>query len=243
VVSDNWWEYDNLPSGHPYDWSPASRGSKVWDQIDFHLDLGCGRVPKGRLGIDHHYGPGVALAYDLDKLTYVPAPADCTPEVEEVAKRGWQLYQRNEHLHSLPFPDESIKSIVSHHCLEHIGAGFERLMEECYRVLEVGGVMRIVVPLFPSYSAVAEYDHKRWFLKGTFLGFCEEPGGQRYTDGFAEPYNACKFKIVDEDYSPPTALELQWTEEDAREMRITLWKHGGQTGLPDPFAMLPGAAK
>lgn len=257
-----WWEYDQLPSIHPYDWTPAAKGDRIWDQLDFHLDLGCGRVPKARLGIDAAMSPETDLVIDLNMCL----PGDGDYKEDDALCRTWDLYHERSfgllvaegvlspgdasgrdyweipgnHVRAgLPFPDESIESIITHHCFEHIGHGFEFLMEECYRVLKVGGVMRIIVPLFPSYSAVAEYDHKRYFMKGTFLGFCEEPGGSRYTDGFAMPYNSCKFKIVDEDYSPPTPAELQWTEEDAREMRITLWKHGGSHDLPDPFSLLP----
>jgi SAM-dependent methyltransferase len=254
-----WWEYDSLPSRWPYDWAPATRGDRIWDQLDFHLDLGCGRVPKGRLGIDHRESARTGLAIDLNMCL----PAD---EGSVALERTWELYYQrafnlgveegrfepgsypdydfwevpgNTIRAGLPFPDESIGSIITHHCLEHIGHGFEFLMEECHRVLVVGGVMRVIVPLFPSHSAVAEYDHKRYFMEGTFIGFCEDQSGARQTDGFAEPYNSCKFIILDEDYSPPTSPDKQWAVGDAREMRITLWKHGGELTRPDPFALVP----
>jgi SAM-dependent methyltransferase len=236
-----WWEYDALPSGWPYDWAPATKGEKVWDQLDFHLDLGCGRVPKARMGIDHHAGRGVDLVMDLDSMIVDrnKNSHDKTMQLSHVLIGVPGEDKRLDQPRRLPFPTGSIRSIVTHHCLEHIGDGFERLMEESYRVLEVGGIMRIITPLFPSYSAVAEYDHKRYFMEGTLMGFCAEVNNQRWTDGFAEPYNECRFKILDEDYSPPTDPERQWTTEDAREMRVTLWKHGDQQEEPDPFSLIP----
>lgn len=222
-----WWEYDQLESRIPCDWSPATRGDDPWDQIDFHIDLGCGTVPKARLGIDRFYAPGVGLAWDLDSLSFVPAPDDCSPEIEAVAKRGWELAQSHPHhaLHMLPFPDNSIKSIITHHCLEHVGEGFIRLMDECYRVLEPGGFMRIIVPLFPSHSAMFDPDHKRMFLEGAFETFCGAANGEHWMESFSVPYTSARFKMVKEDRSPMTPPEDQWKKDkDAREMRVTLQK-------------------
>ncbi len=33
-MSANWWEYEQLESGEPYDWGGAARGDKEWDGID-----------------------------------------------------------------------------------------------------------------------------------------------------------------------------------------------------------------
>lgn len=243
-----WWEYDQLPSRAPYDWAPATRGERPWDQLDFHLDLGCGRVPKARMGIDLRPSPGATdLAIDFETL--LPTANDRLMDADmdqlNVVRRTVQQYLSmpgaHGHVHpGLPFPDESIKSIITHHCFEHVGPGFERLMEECYRVLEWGGVMRIIVPLFPSYAAVSEYDHKRYFMVGTLMGFCQEPdGGPSIYDAFSERYNTCCFRQVDEDYSPPPDHPAKvWTPEDVREIRVTLWKH--PPGTPGNYIPVPG---
>jgi SAM-dependent methyltransferase len=229
----DWWEYDALPSRAPYDWAPATRGDRPWDNLDFHLDLGCGRVPKARMGIDLRPSPG-ATSMAIDFETLLPTANDRFPfSVQQgaIIELTRDQYRSLPGAHGairdcLPFPDASIQSIVTHHCFEHVGPGFERLMEECYRILAWDGVMRIVVPLFPSYAAVSEYDHKRYFMEGTFDGFCQElPGGTSMYDGFSERYNTCCFRKLDEDMSPPTAPEKQWTRDDAREMRVTLWKN------------------
>lgn len=217
VPADAWWLYDNLdpmPEGG-YDWSPAEKGEKEWDQRDFHLDLGCGTVPKGRLGIDRYPAPGVDLVMDLN-LLFVPIE-------DNDAEKLMQLIPIQGRM---PFPDASIESIISHHCLEHIGDGFIRLMDECHRILKPGGEFRIVVPLFPSSSAVADPDHVRYFMEETFEAFCGAENGEHFCESFSVPYTSCRFEKVDSDPSPPTPLSQQWTKDDAREIRVTLRKRG-----------------
>lgn len=238
----DWWHYDNLPSGEPYDWGGAGRGEKPVDNLDFHLDLGCGVVPKGRLGIDRFYGPGVALAFDLENLTYIPVEHD-QPEYDEIAKRGWELYAEHRQgetpLHGLPFPDNSIESIISHHCLEHIGDGFVRLMDECHRILKPGRVFRIIVPLFPSKTAVEDPDHKRYFMKESFETFCGAADGSHWHEGFSQPYTQARFQMVEKDWTgvedvekaaaaaqADDANEGVWGFHGARELRVTLRKWG-----------------
>jgi hypothetical protein len=188
--------YDSLPSGYPYEWHPAAKNDHPHDNRDYHVDLGGGRLPKARFNIDHKAGKGVDYVLNLDDPGLV-----------------------------LPFEKHSVRGIITHHTLEHIGIGFPRLMEECYRVLVPGEWMRIIVPLFPSHSAVADYDHKRYFLQDTFIGFTGNVHGAVWSDGFAERYNNCNFKIIAEDYSPDTPIELMWKPGDSREMRITLEKY------------------
>lgn len=210
-----WWAYENLPSGEPYDWGGAARGDRPDDQHDFHLDLGCGRLKKGRLGIDRFKDPGVDLVMDLDALWV-----------------GGEEYNEAAHLEDLipvqgrmPFPSDSIKSIVSHHALEHIGEGFIRLVDECYRILEPNGFFRIIVPLFPSHSAFADPDHKRWFGEGTFETFCADMEGNHWMESFSTPYTASRFLLTNKDMSPRSSdPSIWWTEDDQREIRVTLTK-------------------
>jgi SAM-dependent methyltransferase len=217
-----WWEYDQLESRHPADWSPAERGDREFDQLDFHLDLGCGTVPKARLGIDRHPHPNVGLNMELESLTWVPPPHGASEEVREIGQRSYELCKGKSG--SLPFPDGSIRSIISHHCLEHIGGGFLHLMDECHRVMESGAIFRIIVPLFPSYSAVADPDHKRYFCEGTFKTFEGAPDGAHWHESFSVPYTRCRFELMDEDISPYALPERMFLEGDAREMRVALRK-------------------
>lgn len=230
----NWWEYDQLPSGEPYDWGgEAARGGKPWDNLDFHLDLGCGTIPKGRLGIDRFYAPGVALGFDLANLTYVPAPHDCTPEIEGIAKRGYELYaqSRNDHfggetnLHRLPFPDNSIESIISHHFFEHLrGEHAIRLIDECHRVLKPKGVLRIIVPAFPSLTAIADLDHKSYWMPETFEPFFGSPDGRSWLESFSVPYTSSRFEKLEIDVTEMTPAEGRWFHDDRRELRAALRK-------------------
>lgn len=226
----NWWHYENLESRVPCDWSPATRGDREYDQLDFHLDLGAGTVPKARLGIDRFYAPGVDLLIDLERLQPFKAPHDAPAEHDLIARRTFEQFRNyrdgdsNWRVPGLPFPADSIESIISHHCLEHVGEGFIRLMDECHRVLKPGGIFRIIVPLFPSHTAVADPDHKRYFLEGVFETFCGTRDGDHWMESFSVPYTKCRFEMVDEDISPPTPEIDQWTPRDRREMRVALRK-------------------
>lgn len=238
----DWWRYENLESGEPYDWGDAGRGSKPWDNIDFHLDLGCGRLSKGRLGIDRFWAPNVGMVIDLNERL---------PAFKAVPDEGFLALERTitaynvrleekglsgvtesevmdpEELRGLPFPDDSIDSIVSHHALEHIGEGFLPLMDECYRILKPGGVFRIIVPLFPSKAAVEDPDHKRYFMKDSFETFCGSRDGDHWHNSFSVPYTACRFEMVDRDYTSQEEAwdeEGVWGEKGARELRVALRK-------------------
>lgn len=233
-----WWEYEQLESGEPYDWGGAARGDKPWDNVDFHLDIGCGRSKKGRLGIDHHPDEGVDMVMDLETL--VVTMDETRGEVGDLYHPTFRYGANDQPFGAipgrLPFPDESIWSIISHHCLEHIDQGFVRLMDECHRVLIPGGLMRIVVPLFPSASAVSDPDHKRYFMDGTFETFCGNADGSHWMDSFSTPYTNCRFKMVDLDISPLPYLDVGghrvvdveklWSSSYGREMRVGLMKHG-----------------
>lgn len=211
-----WWRYENLPSGAPYDWTPTVRGSRPDDNIDFHLDLGCGKLKKGRLGIDRFKTPEVDLVMDLEMLFVPLEPDNSNEKVEQLMPFQGRM----------PFPDNSIESIISHHCLEHLGDGFIRVMDECHRILVPGGVFRIIVPLFPSKSAVEDPDHKRWFMEGTFESFCGTKEGDCWLEGFSVPYTESRYHLTDKDVTPRLEDPTEWWgERDARELRVTLAKH------------------
>lgn len=182
--------YDEWPSGEPYDWLGCDR-SGPYDRVDFHVDLGCGRLKKGRIGIDRFPDPGVNVVMDLD-------PVDRRPV--------------------LPFDDSTIESIISHHCLEHVGYSFIPLVDEVYRVLKPGGLFRAIVPLFPSRPAVEDADHKRYFMTDTWKAFCGDPENH-WHEGFATPYTAARFRMLDETWTPLADGDV-W--EQFREIRVAM---------------------
>lgn len=231
-TNPDWWHYDQLPSGHPYDWEPAGRGEHEFDNMDFHLDLGCGTLSKARLGIDRYYAPNVGLTIDLEDLitSHASHPVHGSRPVEEalpVIERTELLYDEfdTEGI-GLPFPDASIESIISHHFMEHLDTGFLPLMDECHRVLKSGGILRIIVPLFPSRTAVEDPDHKRFFMEGTFETFCGAENGDHWHESFSVPYTKCRFEKVHQDISPlpPDGDPWQEGELGGREIRVALKK-------------------
>jgi GT2 family glycosyltransferase/SAM-dependent methyltransferase len=213
--------YDRWPSGEPYDWGGASRTDSPFDNLDFHVDLGCGHVKKGRIGVDRFPAPGVNVLCDLERL-----------RTFAVAGPGEEARPRPDgapiHEGGLPFADGTIESIIAHHCLEHLGGGFVALMDECWRVLKPGGQFRIIVPLFPSWSAVVDPDHSRFFIAdaeghSTFDYFCDVEGGGGYMDDFAVSYTRARFEKVDQDLTRRSESPREWwTAADARELRTTL---------------------
>lgn len=219
--------YDAWPSRahQPWEGGPV-RGDSPWDNYDFHVDLGCGKLPKARIGVDHYPAQGVAVECDLDKLqTFgIPdAPGNNAPFALIAPP-----HQRAVLYHGLPFATSSIRSIISHHCFEHIGEGFIPLVDEIYRVLEPGGLLRAITPLFPSTSAVADPDHRRYFMAhedspGTWDSFCGTPGDDPnscWLASFSVPYTKARFEKVDQDFTPQE--NEPWSPDDARELRVAL---------------------
>lgn len=229
-MTPRWWHYDQLPSGEPYDWGGAARGNHPDDQLDFHLDLGCGRLKKGRLGIDHMADEDVDMVIDLNHLRVQGWGERAFDLAKALAEDGEDANPTDGLMlmdGRLPFPTGSIESIITHHCFEHIGDGFVRLMDECHRVLRPGGILRIITPLFPSMAAVSDPDHRRYFMRDSFLPFTGSPDGDSWMESFSTPYSTARFELTAEDYTPrlPNPADW-WGDKDRRELRVTLRKHG-----------------
>jgi SAM-dependent methyltransferase len=216
-----WWEYANLEPmpEEGYDWSPATKGNHSDDQIDFHIDLGAGTVPKGRLAIDRYGDVDIKMNLDTG-IVYDSREPFSDADFKPPFYKG------------LPFPDESIESIISHHCLEHIGYGFIDLMDECYRILKSRGIFRIIVPLFPSFTAIEDPDHCRYFCKNSFESFVHDapPEVPFWTESFSVPYTKSRFKLRAKDYTRAKtfnngdAVDIDKLFEEPREIRVTLQK-------------------
>ncbi len=74
----------------------------------------------------------------------------------------------------LPIADDSVVEIRAFHVLEHIERrDLVGVMNECWRVLEVGGVMEIEVPTFPSDASMADPTHVSFFVAMTFDYFAK----------------------------------------------------------------------
>lgn len=244
------WNYESWASGEPYDYMGAARGGTIWDSMDYHVDLGCGRIKKGRIGIDHMPAPGVNVVMDLntldvhamsdrpnedavdlteDGLYYHHGDPDKEPMRYQgiprtVARRRGDAFAYAL-ASGLPFEDGSIESIITHHALEHIGEGFLALIDEVYRVLKPNGIFRAITPLYPSTTAVSDADHRRYFMEDTWAAFCGTPGDTPTTcwlSSFSVPYTQARFELMHKDMSPPTPIHEMWTPKDAREIRVAL---------------------
>ncbi len=218
------WSYESWPSGEPYDWKGAGRGGTVWDAMDYHVDLGCGTVKKGRIGIDRFAAPGVNIIMDLNELRVFGMAEEIGADAEYQSHHRDGLFSE---IGRLPFETSTIESIISHHCLEHIGDGFIPLVDEVYRVLKPGGIFLAITPLFPSYAAVQDPDHKRYLMVGMWTCFCGHLGDENnptgsWLDSFSVPYTQARFEMMHEDYTAPAPPHLAWTPEDVRELRVVL---------------------
>lgn len=232
-------DYEAWPSRAGEPWGGAEKGDSEWDNLDFHVDLGCGKLPKARIGIDRFPAPGVAIVADLDAPPPTLRPhqrAGVTLAVPDRpgldAQLGRASNRRGDgellaYCTGLPFADSSIKSIISHHFFEHVGPGFVPLIDEVYRVLEPGGVLRAITPLFPSWSAVSDPDHKRYFMAeddgfSTWDTFCGTHA-HHWMDSFSVPYMHARFEKVDQDMTARSEDPFVWWREvDARELRVAL---------------------
>src|SRR5208283_722007 len=117
------------------------------------LNLGCGPdAPAGWLNVDgswnawlsnHVYIHKTLIALRLIGKNTPGAQWKVRPLVHDLTK-------------PLPFADNTISAIYAAHVLEHLYlADARRLLGECKRVLQPGGVIRLVVP--DLHSMVATY--------------------------------------------------------------------------------------
>lgn len=66
-----------------------------------------------------------------------------------------------------PFEDGSADGIKAEHVFEHVGDPI-LFMSECWRVLERGGLLHIVVPYYRSPDAFTDPTHRRFCTEHTF---------------------------------------------------------------------------
>ena len=92
----------------------------------------------------------------------------------------------------LPFDDDSVDEIFASHILEHLNE-LNFVMEECYRVLKKGGIMRIIVPHFSTIEAARDPSHVRPITEQTFIYFT-----QPWATEEANFKTKCNFEIVEQ---------------------------------------------
>lgn len=101
-----------------------------------------------------------------------------TPAVSVVADIGG----------SLPFRSDSVDSVTSIHCLEHM-KDVVAVIEEIYRVLKPNGILNVAVPHVSNIGFFRDPTHYRPFTLGTFDYFVR---GAKPVD-----YTPVEFEYVD----------------------------------------------
>ena len=115
------------------------------------LDLACGsNKQKGFIGVDLiKKGTQADVAWDLTKYPW-------------------------------PFKNNSVSEIFSSHYLEHIphidgyDDGLFHFMDECYRILKVGGTATFLTPYYTSVRAFQDPTHHRFIGETTFAYFSKK---------------------------------------------------------------------
>ena len=111
------------------------------------LNIGCGRIR-----IPDHIGIDIVQIIDGNGNA-------CVDIIRDVSKIG------------LPFCDDSCDHIVVDNVLEHI-SDLKLLLNECWRVLKVDGILEGIVPLAGTDGAFRDPTHVRFFTESTFDYFC-----------------------------------------------------------------------
>lgn len=113
---------------------------------NFRIDLGCGFVkPEGFIGLDNRSGERSQIPNEANAPDIL-LDLNCMP---------------------LPFPDNSCSEVRASHFLEH--SDVMHILDECYRVLQPGGIFLFVVPYANSaegmYPGHQIFFTEKWFYK------------------------------------------------------------------------------
>jgi len=96
---------------------------------------------------------------------------------------------------------QPVEEIRCHHFLEHLKSEDKvKIMAKLYDLLEVGGILNIEIPLFPSPASVQDPTHLSFWNKESFKYFTK---GDPFGEAFAKRYSQYKvplFEFVEEWY-------------------------------------------
>lgn len=95
-----------------------------------------------------------------------------------------------------PYDDNTVDRIDADNLFEHFDNDeFKHVMNECHRVLRVGGILYFIVPdaLHWVDGAMGDPTHKRFFVPRSFLYFTNSPTYHNYGKSYGFPM----FNLVD----------------------------------------------
>jgi hypothetical protein len=94
-----------------------------------------------------------------------------------------------------PCKDNEFDLIIAENVFEHIGwsdteDGLVHCLDECWRILKPTGELKVIVPHFPSDSAICHPEHRRFFVKNSF-SFWQVPAGGVDLHGYSKHFWHC----------------------------------------------------
>jgi predicted SAM-dependent methyltransferase len=118
---------------------------------------------------------------------------------------------------SLPFKDESVKKIYSHHAFEHIENTIF-LMNECWRVLKWGGLLHIIVPHKDCTLAWQDPTHKVYWTEENMKFYCGDYLKKYSLDyGIAACFKQIKNKVTAPDNRPEYFKQIEFALVKSKE--------------------------
>ena len=131
---------------------PVRAGLETGAPGPTQVNLGCGSVtPAGWINVDYALGA---------RLARLPVVGSAAHRLGLFRLRWDRRILIHNLARPLPWPDQSVDVVYCSHTLEHFDrSGGEALLRESFRVLRVGGIIRIVVPDLAA--------HVRRYLAGT----------------------------------------------------------------------------
>ena len=127
---------------------------------------------------------GPLMSDSILKIGYTPA-AD--PNCNIYTDLNW----------GMPVADNSVYLIKSNQVLEHI-SDIIHLMNDMWRVLVPGGIMKHVVPHHSSPYAWGDPTHVRAFSEVSFQYFCQREDGTPFVEKFSDYGIVCNFILKEQ---------------------------------------------
>lgn len=105
---------------------------------------------------------------------------------------------------TLPFKDGEVSAILADNVLEHLD-NLRGVLNECWRVLKVGGELTGCVPICGTMAHYKDPTHRRCFVVETFAYFTGQanwdptkPSRPKYADYGFKPWNKLELKTEGE---------------------------------------------
>lgn len=129
----------------------------------------------------------------------------------------------------LPFDDNSVETVVAHHVLEHLGAGYFHCLQELYRVCKSGAIIDVRVPHPRHDSYLADPTHQRpitplglTLFSKKFNQQCRE--SQSPSSRLGDFFNV-DFEIISWDYIPDDLYREAFAGKSADEVENYINEH------------------